>query len=402
MMKTLPVIQRRSALLIAALMLAGCGGGGGGPDAQNAGPPPADVSVAQVVKKQVREWDEFTGRIEATESVEVKPRASGYLAKIHFREGGEVKKGALLFSIDDREYVAARNSARANRTRADARAQLAASNYQRSKRLADAKAVSQEELQAADAERQQAAADQASAQAALDQAELNLEFTQVTAPISGRIGQALVREGNLISAGVTTLTTLVSVDQVFVYFEGSEQMYLRYQQMAADGSRPSSRDSRNPVRVGLANETGFPHMGEMDFVDNQLNPETGTIRARALLDNKDRLFTPGLFARLQLLGSGEFEAQLIHDLAVLTDQDRKYVYVVGPNSIALRKEVVLGREIDGLRVVESGLDATDLVVVNGTRKIFFPGMPLKPFKVPMETPMLAPPPPAAAPGAQAK
>jgi membrane fusion protein, multidrug efflux system len=390
----------RVGVLVAAIaaLIVGCGGGGGGPDAQG-GPPMADVSVAQVVKKSVREWDEFTGRIEATDTVEIRPRASGYLSKIHFREGGEVAKGDLLFSIDDREYRAALASGKANVARAKARAALAQANFKRSERLATAKAVSQEELQAANAELTQAEADVASAQAALVQSELNVEFTEVRAPISGRVGQALIREGNLITAGQTLLTTLVSLDQVYVYFDGDEQVYLRYQTLSRDGSRPSSRDSRNPVRVGLANETGYPHTGEMDFVDNQLNPTTGTIRARALLDNKDRIFTPGLFARLQLLGSGEFEARLIHDLAVLTDQDRKYVYVVGPNSIALRKEVKLGREVDGLRVVESGLEDSDIVVVNGTRKIFFPGMGLKTFTVPMDQPTLPPPPPPGAPGA---
>lgn len=391
-----PVPFARACALIATFSwLVGCGGGGAGPDAQQAGPPPADVSVAQVLKKQVSEWDDFSGRVEATDTVELKPRVSGYLAGIHFREGSEVKKGDLLFSIDDREYRAAHLSAKANLDRANARAQLAQTNFARSERLAKAKAASQEELQVADAERLQASADQASAQAALDQADLNLEFTKVRAPIAGRIGQALVREGNLVNAAQTTLATLVSLDQVYVYFEGDEQLYLRYQTMARAGSRPSSRDSRSPVRVGLSNEQGYPHEGEMDFIDNQLNPTTGTIRARALLDNKDRVFTPGLFARLQLMGSDEFEARLIHDLSVLTDQDRKFVYVVGPNSIALRKEVVLGREIDGLRVVESGLEDSDLVVVNGTRKIFFPGMPLKIFKVPMDQPLLTPP--AAAP-----
>jgi len=387
---------RLSAVLLFVGTLSACGGGAGGPDAQG-GPPMADVSAAQVVKKSVNEWDDFSGRIVATDLVELKPRTNGYLAKIHFEEGGEVKKGDLLFSIDDREYRAARNSAKANLDRANARARLSTTNYKRSERLAEAKAVSQEELQIADAERLQASADQAAAQAALDQADLNLEFTQVTAPISGRVGQALVQEGNLVAAGQTMLTTLVSLERVYVYFDGDEQMYLRYQARAANGTRPSSRDTRNPVRVGLANETGYPHEGEMDFVDNQLNPTTGTIRARAVLDNKDRLFTPGLFARVQLLGSGNFDAQLIHDLAVMTDQDRKFVYVVGPNSEAQRREVVLGREIGGLRVVEKGLLDTDFVVVNGTRKIFFPGMGLKVFKVPMDQPTLAPPPPAAAP-----
>jgi membrane fusion protein, multidrug efflux system len=190
---------------------------------------------------------------------------------------------------------------------------------------------------------------------------------------------------------------VVSLDPMYVYFEGDERTYLKYQNMARAGERPSSRDVRNPVRMGLANEQGYPHEGYMDMVDNQLNPQTGSIRARAVFDNKDGVFTPGLFARVQLLGSGKHNAMLIHDRAVLTDQDRKYVYTVGSKGEALRKDVVLGATVDGLRIVTSGLDGSEQVVINGTSKIFFPGAPLKPFTVPMDQPDLQPPAPAAPP-----
>jgi membrane fusion protein, multidrug efflux system len=193
------------------------------------------------------------------------------------------------------------------------------------------------------------------------------------------------------------LTTLVSVDPVYVEFEGDERMYLKYQQMSRNGERPSSRDARNPVRVGLADEQGYPHEGEMVFVDNALNPSTGTIRARALLPNKDRVFTPGLFARVQLLGSGQRDAILINERALLTDQDRRYVYVVGDDGKAMRRDVQVGGEAEGMRIVREGLKPGDRVVVNGVRKIFFPGMPVKPVVVPMDQPEFAPA--AAAPGA---
>ena len=233
----------------------------------------------------------------------------------------------------------------------------------------------------------------------LQSAELNLSFTRVTAPIAGRAGVARVRTGNLVGAGEPVLTTVVSLDPVYVSFQGDERAYLRYQDMAREGSRPSSRNAENPVRVGLANEHGFPHTGRMVFVDNVVDAATGTIFARAELPNPDGVFTPGLFARVQLLGSGQRDALLIHPQAVLTDQDRRYVFVADmvtlppemggtgePHLGAVRKDVVLGPVIDGLVVVEEGLDADDRVVVNGMRRIFFPGAPITPVEVPMDAP----------------
>lgn len=359
----------------------------GGPPAV----PPPGVSVAVVAKKSVTEWDGFSGRIEAIETVELRPRVAGYLKAIHFNEGGEVHKGDLLFTIDDRDYRAATASAQANLSRADARTELSRAELSRSEKLKVLKASSQEELDQRKSEVQQALADQAAAAAQLRQAQLNLSFTRITAPIDGRIGRAAVRPGNLVSPSATLLATLLSVDPVYVSFEGDERVYLKYQALAREGSRQSSREAHNPVRVGLSTEEGYPHTGEMVFVDNQLDPATGTIHARALLSNKDRIFTPGLFARLQLLGSGTQQALLIHERAVLTDQDRKYVYVIGPNNTAIRKEVTLGTTIDGLRVVTQGLSEGDQVIVNGTRKIFMPGQPVTPSTVPMDQPDFEPP-----------
>ncbi len=374
-----------------------------GAPAGGGGPPPADVNVAQVISKEITEWDEFTGRIEAKESIEIRPRVGGYLQAIHFDEGKSVAKGQLLFSIDDREYRAAVDTAAGNLARAQARAELARSELQRSQKLLAAKAVSVEELNTRQAELKQAQADVQQSAAGLTQARLNLEFTRVTSPIAGRIGVAMMRPGNLISPGTSLLTTVVSLDPIYVYFQGDERAYLKYQDMARAGERPSSRDARNPVRMGLANEDGYPHTGYMDFVDNALNPQTGSIRARAVFDNKDGVFTPGLFARIQLLGSGSHQAMLIHDRAVLTDQSRKYVWTVGTKGEALRKDVVLGGSVDGLRIVNSGLEGSEQIVINGTSKIFFPGAPLKPTVAPMDNPdYVAPQPQNAAAPAEAK
>lgn len=369
-------------------VLAGCDRGG--PPQM---PPPA-VNVAQVVTETISEWDPYDGRIAAIDSVEIRPRVTGYLAAMHFREGGRVAKGALLFTVDDREYQAAFASARANTARAVTRADVARLEAARSEKLKAARAISEEELESRRGELRQSEADVAAARAQERQAALNVEFTQVRSPIAGLVSSARVRPGNLVSAGSTLLTTVVSTDPVYVEFEGDERMYLKYQDLARAGERQSSRDARNPVRVGLANEEGYPHEGEMVFVDNVLDPGTGTIRVRALLSNKDGTFTPGLFARVQLLGSGERPAMMIHERAVLTDQDRKYVYVVGDDNIAQRKDVRLGGQLGPMRIVSSGLSAKDRVVVNGVRKIFFAGMPVAPQLVPMDKPEYEAPKPA--------
>ncbi|WP_267118378.1 efflux RND transporter periplasmic adaptor subunit, partial [Xanthomonas sacchari] len=373
--RLLPGALRPLAVALLVATLAACGGKAN----EQGAPPPPSVGVAPALQKQISQWDEFSGRVEAVEHVDLRPRVSGYIDKVNYVEGQEVKKGDVLFTIDARSYRADLARAEADLARARTQAKLSVSEAARAKTLSEQQAISTESWEQRRAAAEQAQADVLAAQAAVDSARLNLEWTQVRAPIAGRAGRAMVTAGNLVSAGdsASVLTTLVSLDKVHVYFDADEGTFLRYAQMARDGQRPSERDGSLPVQVGLVGEDGYPHAGKVDFLDNQLVRSTGTIHVRALLDNADRRFTPGLFARVRLLGSGRFDAVLIDDRAVLTDQDRKYVYVVDKDGKAQRRDVQLGRSADGLRIVRSGLSAGDKVIVDGVQKVFMPGMPVQ-------------------------
>lgn len=346
-------------------------------------PPPPEVSVAQVVSRRIHQWDEFNGRTHAAETVELRPRVSGYIEHIAYHEGDLVTKGQLLFAIDQRPYRAALARAQAELERARSEAMLAASQRRRAQTLVEAKAISREEFDTRTAATAQSDATVRAAEAAVELARLDLQFTEVRSPIDGRAGDRLLDVGNLAQADATVLTTVVSADPMYVYFEADEQSFLRYGALARDGKHDASG---NPVRVGLADESAYPHAGTVDFIDNRIDPSTGTIRARAVLPNPDGVFTPGLFARVQLQGSAAFTAMLIDDKAVLTDQDRKYVYVLGPGNTAVRQDVDLGRTTDGLRIVTSGLSPKDKVVVNGVQKIFMSGMAVAPKPVAMTAP----------------
>ncbi|PRH20567.1 efflux RND transporter periplasmic adaptor subunit [Burkholderia multivorans] len=360
------------AACVLLLALSGCHDGQGG--APSASLP--EVGVATVVPRTVRIADEFNGRVEAVDAVELRPRVSGYLQRIRYKEGDLVAQGAVLFEIDPRPYRIALDRAIAQQQRARAAEHLARVQLQRVQTLIDAHATSQEELDNARTAAEQARADLQAADAAVADAKLNLGFTEVRAPIAGRVGRALATAGNLARADDTLLTTVVSQDPVYVYFDCDEQSYLRYNAQRAD---PAHRAiGADPVRVGLANEMGFPHAGTVDFLDNRLDPQTGTIRARVRLPNADHTFTPGLYARVQLVSGRERSALLVDDKAVLTDQDRKYVYVIGPGDKALRRDVTIGRELDGQRIVEKGLNAGDRVVVDGVQRIYYPGAQVKP------------------------
>jgi multidrug efflux system membrane fusion protein len=342
---------------------------------------PAPVDAAQVITKDIRVADEFNGRVWATNVVDVRPRVTGYIDRIAFREGQIVHKGDLLYVIDPRQYKDAADNAKAQLDREHAAADFAKIQEERAQRLKQSDAVSQEELQNRGSDLLQSGARVKAAEAAVASAELNLSYTEVRSPIDGRISRTQLTIGNLAQADQTVLTTVVSVDPVYVYFDCDEQSYLRFQQSAHRGSGVGSE---NPVRVALADEEGFPHAGHIDFVDNQLNPSTGTIRARVVLPNPDHVLTPGLFARVQLQSAAPTQAMLIDAKAVLTDQDRKYVYVVGPGNTAQRKEIVLGGMSDGLRIVKSGLTPEDLVIVGGLQLIYFPGAPVSPKTTSME------------------
>src|SRR3984893_14348048 len=360
--------------------VAGCGKSGG-----PAAPPPPQVSVAQVLEKRVKDWDEFTGRLQAVETVEIRPRVSGYIDKVAFTEGSLVKRGTLLFVIDPRPYQAEYDRAAADLKRFKTALDLGRIELVRVQRLKESGAVSQEELDERKSAVAQAEANAAGSQAALEAAALNLNFTKVSSPIDGRVSRAEVTRGNLVTGGTnggTLLSSVVSTDPIYIYFDADEQSYLRYVQIARSGEQPTSHDAGKPVQVGLANEEGFPHTGTVDFVDNQLNPQTGTIRARAVLQNKDGQFTPGLFARVQLLGSAEYSAILIEDRAVNTDQSQKYVLVLGAKDTIEYRKVKLGRVIDGLRVVREGLKPGDVIVVNGAQRVH-PGVVVTPQRVTM-------------------
>lgn len=292
-----------------------------------------------------------------------------------------VHKGDLLYVIDPRPYKDAADSARAQLDREHAAADFAKIQEERAQRLKQSDAVSQEELQNRASDLLQSGARVKAAEAAVAAADLNLSYTEVRSPIDGRISRTQLTLGNLAQADQTILTTVVSVDPVYVYFDCDEQSYLRFQQSAHRGNGVGSE---NPVRVALADEQGFRHAGHIDFVDNQLNPSTGTIRARVVLPNPDHALTPGLFARVQLQSAAPAQAMLIDDKAVLTDQDREYVYVVGPGNTAQRKDIVLSGMSDGLRIVKSGLAPEDRVIVGGMQLIYFPGAPISPKMTGME------------------
>ena len=372
----------RSVLRVTlSLALAACGGQPPAP------PPPPGVTVAEVPERDINEWDEFTGRVEAVDAVEIRPRVSGYIQRVAFAEGSEVRKGDVLFEIDPRPYAADLARAEAQVEVARTRAQLAARDVERAGRLVAVQAISKEEFDSRTAGQAEGEAAVRAAEADAATARLNLEWTRVHSPISGRVGRAEVTEGNLVQAGpptATLLTTVVSLDPIYVLFEGDEQTYLRYTMLARSGARPSSRDRRNPVYIGLANEEGFPHEGYVDFVDNQLNPESGTIRARAVLSNKERYFTPGLFARVKLVGSGRYRAALIQDRAVGTDQDKKFVLVLKPDSTVEYRAVQIGRLVDGLRSVQQGVTPGERIVVNGLQRVR-PGMKVTPALAAMDT-----------------
>ncbi|MFG6486652.1 efflux RND transporter periplasmic adaptor subunit [Roseateles sp. BYS78W] len=349
-----------------AVLLAACGQQQGGPGGHAGGPPP--VSVAPATQREVQEFDEFTARLEAPDTVDVRARVAGTVEAVRFKEGQLVKKGDPLFSIDARAFKADVARAEAQIAAAKTQAELARADLARSEKLVAVNAVSQQEIDQLRAALRSAEANQKSAEAALVQAKLNVEYANVTAPVSGRTSRANVTPGNLVGVGDAVLTTLVSNDKVYAYFDASEATFLKYMHSA----KPVS----TVVQMGLSNEQGFPHTGKLDFVDNRLNPATASIRARAVFDNKGGQFTPGLYARVKLGGSATYQGVVVPDRAITTDQTHKIILIVGPNNIVQPRPVTPGALIDGMRVVE-GVKPGELVIVDGLLRAF-PGAPVTP------------------------
>jgi len=338
---------------------------------------PPVVYVTPAISKKIVEWDEYTGRLASTDRVEVRARVSGYLESVHFKDGQTVKEGDLLFVIDPRPYQAKYDRAVGGLRQADAKLKLAQLNDQRTAKLSANKVISQEEIDSRRNELLQAQAAFEAAKADADEAKLALDFTRVTAPISGRIDRKLVTEGNLIrgsdTGDPTLLTTIVSLDPIYCYFEVDERSMLKYQRLDREGKRPSSRRVANPVQLQLADETGFPHEGHMDFVENQVDPQSDTIQGRAVFPNPDFFLTPGIFARVRLVGSAEYEAVLIPDQAIVSDQSQKFVNVVKPDGSVEYRKVELGPINDGLRIVRSGLQPGEKVITRGMQRLL-PGV----------------------------
>jgi multidrug efflux system membrane fusion protein len=336
-------------------------------------PPPPKVDVLQPVAREVLDWDEYTARLEAVESVEVRPRVSGYLEAVNFEDGAMVKKGDCLFEIDPRPYQATLRHAEADLAANIARLGLAEKNLARSADLIRTHAISQEDADVRASNVEQARAAVLQSRAAVDAAKLDVEFTRLAAPISGRIGRRLVTEGNLVTGGLgtqgTLLTTIVQLDPLYAYFEADERSYLKYMHLAQSGERPTSREFHHPVWIGVADEEGFPREGLMDFVDNQLDRGTGTMVGRALVSNPDLLLSPGLFARLRLPGSGQYGAVVVPDEAIGNDQAKKFVWVIDAENKAQLRNVETGPLLDGARVIREGLTRQDWVVVAGMQRV---------------------------------
>lgn len=350
------------SLILAANVLASCDD----KPTSSSAPPPA-VTVSRPLQKSITEWDEYTGRFTPLETVEIRARVSGFIDSVHFHEGQIVKKDDLLFVIDQRPYQIAVEQAKADIERAQAKLDIATQDVNRATPLIQSQTLTEREFDTRKSIQRDASGQLAAANAALKQAQLNLEWTEVRAPIAGRISDKRVDAGNLITGGqtgATLLSVIVSIDPIHFVFDGSETDFLHYLRLAAAGTRPSSRDAPNPVAVRLADETEFTHMGRMDFVDNTINPKTGTIRGRAIFDNKDGFLTPGFFGRLRLFG-GTHDALLIPDGAIASDQANKIVFTVAEDGTVGTKRVELGPIIDGLRVVRSGLAPTDRIVIDG-------------------------------------
>lgn len=385
----------RSLALGLAALAAACSGGAPPP------PPPMTVAVATPLTREVIDWDDYVGRFEAIQDVNVLPRVSGQVTRISFREGVEVGQGAMLFEIDPRPYRAALAQAEAEAARAEATRANAAAELARARQLLDQQAISREEYDQKLAAARAGDAGLAAARAQVQARRLDMEFTTVRAPIGGRVSDKRVAIGDYVVAGQTLLTRIVSTNPIWFTFDGAESFYLKYVRQDKNGERRSSRYAPNPVEIQLADESGYRWRGRMVFVDNAIDPRSGTIRAHAEVANPDGFLVPGMFGRARLLGSGTYKAMLVPDEAVVTDQTRRLVYVVGRDGKVAPRLVETGPMVEGLRVIRTGLAPTDRVVLDGLARLQ-PGTAVKPKltaikpraadDAPVATPITTPPP----------
>jgi len=380
MLAFLPARAAGLAHIVAGFCLAlACVGSPATAGAQPSMPPPA-VTVAPALARRIVQWDEYTGRFEAVQRVEIRARVSGYLQGVNFTDGAIVHQGDVLFTIDPRPYQIAVDQARADVLRAQAEVQRSSTDYARAEELVRTATATIRDRDQRRANFDTARAQEMSAEAALRNAELNLEWTRVTAPVSGRISDRKVDAGNLVSGNgdATLLTTIVTLDPIYFTFEAAEADYVHYVRMSRAGQRPSSRDAPNPVQVRLADEAGWTHDGHMNFVDNEVNEHSGTIRGRAIFDNKDGFFIPGTFGRMRLYG-GTADVLLVPDAAIFSDQAQKIIYTVGPDDAVIGKPVTLGGLAFGLRAITGGLAPTDKVIIGGFANPFVrPGAKVQP------------------------
>lgn len=349
---------------------------------------PPEVTVSQPVTRKTVEWDEYTGRFDAVEAVDVRARVSGYLTAVNFKDGQEVKTGDLLFEIDPRPYERALDQAKAELNQAEVRVSNANLDVERGRPLLKSDFISRKTFDDRENIKREAEAAVKVGEARVKAAELELSFCRITAPISGRMSRTLVTKGNFVSGGGTNvantiLTTIVTQDPIYIYFDVSENNALKYSRLAADSGKGANGLLGATVGVGLPDEEGFTHEGKLDFLDNRLDQGTGTLRARAVLSNADGLYSPGMFARVRLQGSPEYLAVLLPDEAIGTDQANRFVYVLGTDDVPVRRQVELGPIVDGLRVIRSGITADDWVVIKGQQRVL-PDEPIKPKRMPLK------------------
>jgi RND family efflux transporter MFP subunit len=340
------------------------------------------VMVSQPVEREITDYNEYTGRTAAVETVEVRARVSGYLLQVNFPEGSMVKKGDLLYHIDPRPFQAVLDEAKGQVAQGEARLTRAEADVARNERLLPKGAASQKDLDTAVADRGEARASIQSARATVERAALDLEFTKITAPISGRISRYLITEGNLVNMDTTLLTTIVSIDPMYAYFDVDEGTVLRVRELIRTGKVQFARDGEAPVLLGLANEAGYPHQGTINFVDNQVNPQTGTLRVRGVFSNENEVLSPGYFARVRLLIGQTHGALLVTERAIDTDQGQKILYVVNDKNEVVSRPISMGALHDGLRVIEEGVQPGERVIVNGLLQVR-PGVTVEPKLVDM-------------------